>query len=365
MTILKRWLLGLSLLLAIPCYADEFLTIADIHFDPFISCHSTPCPLLTKLNNAPPEEWEALLAAYDHTEVRRGFDTNYPLLKATLNFAKAKAEQEQVKFVLVLGDLISHQTRWYYRKYIGKWSLANYAAFTKKTLLFLTWELNKTFPDLNIYVAVGNNDSYHGDYETSIRDSFFPDMTLAFSSLIKNADAKLEMQKDFPHGGYYAVNLQPNLRLIMLNSNVFSKKALGRDVSSIAANQLQWLHQELIAAEEHHQQVWIAMHIPETIDLYLTERMRLFSLAQLWQQNDFNLFQKEVNEFAPSITTLFAAHLHSNWIHYGTVLRAEIPLVGTTSISPIFGNAPGFALYTMNHESTQIQNATTYYYPFN
>lgn len=82
----------------------NFITLADIHFDPFASCLNIPCPIIEKLRNASSVKWYEILSADDRTQPAYGKDTNIVLLKNALEAAKEAAIQHHAKFVLVLGD---------------------------------------------------------------------------------------------------------------------------------------------------------------------------------------------------------------------------------------------------------------------
>jgi sphingomyelin phosphodiesterase acid-like 3 len=111
------------------------------------------------------------------------------------------------------------------------------------------------------------------------------------------------------------------------------------------------LRNELTSAKNHHQQVIIAMHIPPGIDVYATLKLRLFRLVSLWKQNYTQQFENVLAQFAPEVSGVLAGHLHSDWSQVITLQnKAEIPISGTTSISPIFGNNPGFKIYTYSAE---------------
>src|SRR5437016_1288196 len=62
----------------------NFLSIADIHFDPFSSCNTTPCTLILKLNGSPVKAWPMLFKQYDTALPRYRYDTNYTLLQKSL-----------------------------------------------------------------------------------------------------------------------------------------------------------------------------------------------------------------------------------------------------------------------------------------
>ena len=150
-----------------------FLTLADIHFDPFLGCHRvSPCPLIQKLQRADVSEWPAILKAGDNDPPQYKQDTNYALLTTSLAAVKAEAAIHHVQFVIVLGDFLAHEFRHRYKKFTHDRSRAHYQLFVKKTLTFVNNEIAHTFPNINVYSVVGNNDSYHGDYYSSPHDFF-------------------------------------------------------------------------------------------------------------------------------------------------------------------------------------------------
>ncbi len=341
---------------------QSFLTLADIHFDPFLSCHSQPCPVIETLRHLPATEWQSVLQT-----AQQGFkqqywqDTSYPLLHASLDNAKQIAEKEHVKSVLVLGDFIAHEFKSRYRKFSTDKHLKNYSDFVDKTMMFLTNELHATFPSLDIYMVVGNNDSSQNNYVTVPGGIFFKKTAVTWSSLIHEKSNQDVMKQAFSSCGYYALDLPgESLRLIVLNTNLFSYKGKGRNLSSAAETEFAWLKYELSLAKAHHQPVMIAMHIPPTIDVYLLSSIKLFTYMHLWKQIYIKQFQALLDEYSTEIMAIYAGHLHSDWIHYLSVGQNKLIMSGTTSISPVFGNHPGFKVYYYSPETNQFVGSTSY-----
>src|SRR3990167_9818447 len=108
-----------------------------------------------------------------------------------------------------LGDTLAHDYRRLYKFYSGDRSYAGYQSFVRKTYQFVTLSLAREFPDVDVYMAVGNNDSYHGDYATVVSGPFFQDEAALWSGLIKTPSNRYAMRQGFSSAGYYAVNL-PN-----------------------------------------------------------------------------------------------------------------------------------------------------------
>lgn len=345
-----------------------FLTLADFHFNPFISCHETePCPLILKLKQASTDEWAGIFEKYDKEAPQYRQDTNYALLKSSLAAAKKTVEERHIKFVVILGDYIGHENRDNYKRYTKDNSLAGYQLFVKKTMQFLTMEFAETFPRIDVYNLIGNNDSYHHDYVCVPGGPFFKDMGAIWSALIKTSTNRQLFRKSFPEGGYYSLLMPgaPNVRLIALNTVYFSYKAENTARNDDAAKkELSWFHDELNKARLNHERVIVAMHIPQGVDIYASIKVKFFRLIDLWKPDFTKQFEDDLQEFAPELLALLSGHLHSDWSQMLSLdNKHAISISGTTSISPIFGNNPGYKVYTYSLGKQLLEKADVYVYP--
>lgn len=333
----------------------HFIAVSDIHFDPFLACHqNTACPLIDKLTSAPVSQWDHLLNQYDHSLMNYGQDTNSSLLNAVLDKAGEVRKQYQPAFVILLGDMLAHHYRRHYRQFASPQNKGNYSLFVRKSMLYLAQKLSKTFPNMPLYFAVGNNDSYTGNYSVMVQGSFFNETSMLWQST---------KQPSFQYAGYYAVET-PGLRMIVLNTNLFSKRVRGREVVTAAQQQLKWLQTELTEAQKNKQQVFILMHIPEGIDLYLTEKLRLFHLYSFWQSQYIAAYHRLIGSYANTIAAVYSGHLHTSWsgvVDVNKGASTKLLAYGIPSISPFFGQNPSFQLFScVNNHQCSIQ--TTYSY---
>jgi len=346
----------------------HFMSVADIHFDPFMSCKTKPCPLIQALEQAPASQWSAIFSRLDTSTVNYGTECNYPLLASSLTAIKKEAQTSQAQFILVIGDFLAHKFDKKYHEYSPNRTKEGYQSFVKKTLEFLTMELHQALPKTDIYVAVGNNDTYDKNYTMERNGLFFKDMGAIGATLIQNRDHQSEMSNFFKRGGYYALTIpqQPNLRLIVLNSVFFSTKAKGHAIDQAAREELMWFHQELKAAAKKHQKALIAMHIPTGIDVYASLHFP-FQITEFWKATYTQQFLNEIQQSAPQIFAIFTAHIHADTFQMATVdNNTAIPFIGTPSISPIYGNNPGFKVYHYSSNPTlKLTDISTYYYSLN
>jgi sphingomyelin phosphodiesterase acid-like 3 len=356
-----------------PCLAEvsqsiRFLGLSDLHFDPFMTClpDTTPCPLIEKLRSASASKWATILST-DMKPAQYGHDSNYLLLNSALTAAKEVGNTEQVKFVLVLGDLLGHRFKTLYKKYSRDKRGTYYPLFVKKTTEFIKLALAEAFPVIDVYVAVGNNDSYGGDYTPRPKGQFLQDMADSWSGLIKNKANNKVFRRMLPVGGYYAVDLpkQTNLHLIVLNSILWSNKVpMTKAMQQAASNELRWLHSELEQVKINKQKALIAMHIPSGVDVYSPLRQKPFRLIA-WRHSIYaQRFQEELQQFPSEIVGIFAGHLHADWLQTLIVNASyKIPVSGIPSISPVFGNNPGFKVYRYSLERQRLEDMVTYYSP--
>lgn len=365
-------LFGIQIASAISIGTDtttRFLTIADIHFQPFTTCADTiPCPVIENLRRASISQWDEILASYDKQTPKYKQDTNYSLLVSALAEFKNAAEVEHASFALVLGDFLGHNFKNYFTQYSSDKSPTAYRAFVRKTMLFLNNKFAKALPGLDIYPVIGNNDSYQEDYTSDPYGDFFNDMASIWSRLIHNRPNQLAMYDEFPIAGYYAADIpqQPELRLIVLNSVLFSSKAQGNDIDEAALTELNWLHGQLQHATLKHQKVIIALHIPPGIDIYASLVENPFSIVELWQSKYTQRFQAELQQFASNILVILPAHLHMDWFQIlSSGYTGKIPLSGTPAISPIVGNNPAFKAYQYSTNPARLDNFVTYFYSIN
>lgn len=356
-----------AITLSIKTFANEphyFIALSDIHFDPFTQCRQTPCLLIEKLAHQPVSAWPQLLNKYDLQAPKFRQDTNYALLLSSLSAAKRAANSVHAKFVIVLGDSLGHEFYTKYKKYTNVKTRISYRAFVYKVMAFLTEELKTTFEGTDVYILVGNNDSYQGNYVASAGGAFFADAGELWSHLIYQQDNKNRMQKQFAYAGYYAVDVPEAAydKLIMLNTVIFSYKAKGKNIDSVVKKELAWLHAQLSEAQKNNQKVFIAMHIPEGIDVNASPRFRLFRLITLWKPEYVQLFHRELSQFAPVIAGIFAGHLHTEVFQLLDLSpeKKDVPLMGVPAVSPIFGTSPAFQLYGYDNLPLHLVNFFTY-----
>jgi hypothetical protein len=316
---------------------------------------------------AKPSAWAKLLKQSEASNAfYRYEDSNYALLHTTLTAAQEAATVQHAQFVLILGDMLTHRLRSSYQIYSGDRSQAGYDLFVKKMVMFLVSELRHAFPGQDVYLLQGNHDHAREGYVVDTDAAFYETLSTPWATLIKNKANRESMLQTFPQGGYYAVDLpdQPHIRLIMLNSILFSNYARGKAIQEMAMQELTWLQQVLEKAKDKNQIIWIAMHVPQFSNIYSAHGMPLLHLESLWYSPDRVRFDNTLRLFSDRIAVLFAGHLHAHWCDAIATQGGNILVVGVPSVSPINGNDPMFQIYQYELQQGRLKGVMNYIYPF-
>lgn len=352
----------------------KFITIADIHFNPFIGCNPlpNPCPMIEELRTSNPESWDLVFQKYiANMQTQYHQNTNFILLQSALTELHQLTQQQHPAFILILGDFLAHSFPEQFKQYTHDESQTDYQAFTQKTLRYLTYKLNQAAPTTSFYPVLGNNDSYTGNYNTDPKGPFLIDTTDIFSALIKNENALNEFKQDYPNAGYYTVTLNPpNQRLIILNSILFSTLSSTPIQRKAAIEQLTWLQTQLHHARKNKQHVLIALHIPLGVDVFLSSKIS-FNFMRYFVNPLFfsSAFNKKIisllQDYSDTVVGLLPAHTHHD--NFQLIKTKDnqhfIPSVITASISPIYGNNPGLKIFSYNDKTFELINFDTYVYP--
>ena len=340
-----------------------FLSLADIHFDPFIACYGSkikPCPVFRMLADAPIQQWPGILNKFDTRAPAHGLDAGYPLFMKTLSDAKVIAAKNNAKFAWVLGDFLGHDFKRYYRKYSLDQSYEGYTAFMRKTMAFIAWQINTAFPTLDVYPVLGNDDTLHYNYQVQPGGASLNALAAIWSPFIKSTHNRMRFLSAFPVAGYYSVSPPdlPNLKIIALDTVIFSHKSKKQSTDAAAKQELAWLNAQLNDAEQNKQRVFILMHIPMSIDFNITSSVKLFTIVKLWKTPFVSSFEDVVQKHQAVIDGIFSGHLHENWFHWLNFNdEHSIAQSGTVAVAPIFGNDPGFKIFSYEGEKGEVGEA--------
>jgi sphingomyelin phosphodiesterase acid-like 3 len=351
----------------------EALFVSDIHFEPFWDPGKA-----AQLAAAPVTEWKAILgspatadreqqfAALEQNCHARGVDTNYILYESSVRAVRTDAAG--AKFVVVSGDLISHDFSCKFATVFPHTNANAYRAFVEKTIGYVEVQLRAALPHVPVYAALGNNDSDCGDYQLDARSEFLEATGRDLTADVPAAE-RTEAQRTFAAAGYYSVTLPAPLqhtKMLVLDDLFMARRYTtcgGKTDAAPAAEQTNWMKEQLDAARSKHEKVWVMSHIPPGVDPYSTA-MKGKDVCKGSGPTMFlssEALPETMAGYGDVIRLAVFAHTHMDEVRLlepegeGMAERGiAVKLVG--SISPINGNAPSFIVASIDAETAVMKD---------
>jgi hypothetical protein len=341
--------------------------VTDIHFNPFAVPELAP-----KLVISGPKEWPAILTSVSGQGFSgRGEDTNQVLLASALGALSAQAAN--VELIIVSGDLLGHQFQELAMRALGTSTTAEAVReLASKTAVYVADALGAALPGRPVVLALGNNDSACGDYQLEPGGTFLATLRETVRNLAGPDHLGQDFDQTYTAGGYYTMR-HPRLAettILVVSDVLWSanyQNACGKDGDQAAEAMMDWLAQQLEKARAARRRVWLVHHIPAGIDAYTTlEASPGLScpaqVASFLQEPFATRFGMLLREYAATIQANFSGHTHQD--SYRLVIEGGIA-VGVEkvapSISPIFGNNPGFHLFAYDRQTGELTDLATWY----
>lgn len=347
----------LTLALASSALGEKFLSVSDVHFNPF----ADPA-IVTKLEAADVSQWDAIFASSSVTAFSAyGSDVNHPLLLSALG--EMRKQLPSPAFVLISGDFLAHSFDKTYQQYATDKSQTAYTAFVAKTIAYVAAKFRETYPGVRIYPTLGNNDSDCGDYAVAPNGAFLANFRDAWAPIVRSRS----FDRRFPARGYYHAEVPGlrNVRVIALNTNFFSvnyKNPCGQPGPDPGDEQLAWLDAELLLARAEGKRVWLLFHIPPGMDVYDTEEWGgtcpNLKAESFWKGSYAAKYLAITARHRETILGSFAGHTHQDEFRLATGDFIHI----SPSISPVFGNNPAFEIVEVGR-SGEIADYTAWHLP--
>jgi sphingomyelin phosphodiesterase acid-like 3 len=344
-----------------------FVVITDFHFDPF-----EPPELATALANSAPAAWKATFAgARDQAMSPPGEDTNHALLAASL-LPLAK-EAVGADFVIVTGDFIAHEFNEKASQALGVAPDSQAARdMAVKTTLFVGDALAEVLAGKPAIIALGNVDSSCGDYRLEPGGGYLAATRTMVRRLVGAERLEPDFDATYAAGGYYAAR-HPTLAnglIVVVNDVLWSTKyrdACGTDGLAAAQAMLGWLGDRLARQRAAGGRVWLVHHIPWGIDPYTTINTTASScpakVVPFLREPFAAVFQALLVQYRDVLQASFSGHTHFD--DYRLLIDGRGTAIGldkvTPAISPIFGQNPGFQLFTYDRRSGAPSDFSTWY----
>ncbi|XP_011178147.1 sphingomyelin phosphodiesterase [Zeugodacus cucurbitae] len=319
----------------IPAKSDADLKIVqltDIHYDPEYEPGSLavcPEPMCCQLSSASGVIEASKQAGYwgDY----RDCDTPLHLIENA--FDHIREVHEKIDYVYQTGDIVSHI-------YWATTKDGNKDVLTRINQLFA-----EKFAGIPVYPTVGNHEPHPSnvfgasDLPAEFNVKWLYEHLWSLWSGWLPADAEKTVLK----GGYYTASPKKGFRVISINSNdCYLYNWWVYHDGSVVIEQLQWLHDTLLAAEKAGEYVHILSHIPS-------------GDADCWTvwAREFNRIIERYNHI---IGGIFTGHTHVDElnVHYSSKGHAVGVSWNGGSLTTYSNKNPNYVVYQVEPKSLQV-----------
>lgn len=243
---------------------------------------------------------------------------------------------QKIDIIYVTGDYVDH----------GVWdtSVSGNKHIIEKTIQ----GIRETFPNIAIYPVVGNHEPHPVNLfsPNDVADKRFSTKQI-YEFMASQWDWLPESARQtIAYGGYYTTLVRPGLRVIAMNNNLcntYNFWILYKQ--DYLAEELQWIHDQLLAAEKNGEKVHLLGHMASGEG----------DCFNIWGRE----FRRIVDRFWNTISGQFIGHTHRDEfnIHYSRDDPSHpINVVwnGGSATSYSFVN-PNYRIYTVDQTTYVIQ----------
>ena len=272
--------------------------------------------------------------------------------------ASAAREEPSPDFVFLLGDAIA-------QAHSGDASKGADRAVREREENYatVTSRIARAFPSavksshgLGCAVALGNNDVH----TIGLNDSLASTIGLNDSSRYAWQAAAVaamcglsdEEAASFRRGGFYARGAPGGPRLAVLNTAPYNTapqygNPLNVTLHPDPLGQFAWLETELTRAAARRTPLLILGHMPPVLDFY--------DRAPIWQEAYAARYWELLKRHSNGVAGQFFGHSHKTQFRVwgGVPAEAQAPLLVMGSVSPVYGNNPGFAVVTLGEGGSE------------
>ncbi|WP_108649120.1 metallophosphoesterase [Dongshaea marina] len=259
----------------------------------------------------------------------------------------------QPSFILLPGDLVGHKI----------FNFGTRKSFVLKNEQAVFENIQNSYPDTPIFYVFGNNDSpqrNYGDFSSkdgspleAARAAGFKNGFLSTGVIChENSDVLPCLEEQNPKLGFYSAKLAPGLKLIALNSIMFSPNHDAKATNTQA--QFNFLKQQLAQAQKEQYSVLIAMHIPVGNNLYDGKKF--------WKAKYEKEFLKILNDHSSVVRGILVGHTHMEQFQPIVLKSKTIGQYYTAGLSTSHGNSPSVKSFRLSNEDGNwtLANYTAY-----
>ena len=335
-----------------------FLLLSDIHFDPYDD------PGIMRSLGAVPRD--GCRPRPSGAFSNYGVDTNYPLLKSTLDNAVATAATNgfHYDYVIVTGDFLAHSFDASYRECVGT-DVAAYQKFAGDTIAFVYAAITKALPGIPVFATLGNNDSDQGDYQRPT-PAFLERVGQEWSRTWVRlpAEAGESALASFRTAGFYALPhpTAPHDEIVVLNSNLWSanNSAACGDSDPDPGGQFRWLADVLGHAKHRAGTATLVMHIFPGIDVV---KSSMGPPQTFWTDACTGKLIEKLTQFRGVVREIYAGHIHRDDFRlFPDTNGRPLALIHVVpAVSPVYLNNPAVQIGWYDRNDGEMRDFAALY----
>ena len=322
----------------------KLLHISDLHYDPLYKSNALnhrgcACNLVEQRN----------CSALDTVLYGRvGCDAPLTLIESA--FESAKGVLANPDFIVFTGDVIRHHSS------VIKGALPNKLVSLFRTISNLL--LSYFGSAVVVAQAFGNDDfqkNYYFNTSKKCDQALLRGVLPVFQRGMTNS-AKADTNM-FTCGGFYSVSVSSKLTIVVLNTVLYSVRHNPKmsDVGQVEdpMGQFAWLDNTLDKLQQDKVFVWIVGHIAPGYDS--------FAMEPMWPNTYTRKYVSIITKYARIVKAQFFGHEHLNTYRlFESGSNVASPILISSSISPIFCNAPSYRVVEYDKNTFDILDFVSY-----
>jgi CubicO group peptidase (beta-lactamase class C family) len=339
--------------------------ISDQHMSPFASSF-----IVGQLLASDVSVWDTILQSATngyYTRDATGYHVTTPMMynSALVNAAAACPQPDAV---IMPGDLATYSFRSNYQKVTGDYEEENWKRLLTKMIEYTLYRANETFPGVPIYCALGNGDSFAGDYDIDVGGAFL--MTSApvfFNYGLSNVTDYMSFCATYTNEGNYCAPFAAG-EMITLETTFMSKNYPGS--LEYGSNQLAYLEARLQACRDAGKPAWVLQHIPPGVSAYGT--------WSHWKTGDtthvscdlheafIESYNQIIADYRDTVKTIICGHYHERGWQIANDPATSNATVGIQVMNGLLfnhGNNSGFTVMTYDRETLEPVREYSYNLP--
>uniref|UniRef100_A0A8C9TG75 Sphingomyelin phosphodiesterase acid like 3A n=1 Tax=Scleropages formosus TaxID=113540 RepID=A0A8C9TG75_SCLFO len=162
----------------------------------------------------------------------------------------------------------------------------------------MTSTIRKYFPELMVYPALGNHDYWPQDQFPNSTNKIYQAAADLWEPWLKT-----EAIKTLRAGGFYSQLVQPGLRVVSLNTNLYYSPNKVTTNMTDPAGQFRWLMETLESSRQNAEKVYIIAHVPIG---YLPQCNSTTAMREVHNERLVQIFRK----YGDVIAGQFYGHTH-------------------------------------------------------